>query len=257
MKMDIENIHHQMKKITVRLMQRIIYIKEEKRLKITHWVSFCDHDYKNKIVYFRFDPFMKPYLLQLKSHFTIINLNRLTQFQSIYSVRIYQLLCQYKNIGWRKFRVDELREILGLKENQYKKYKDFKKWILNQAKKEFDEKNEKGKYKSDISFELETEREGRKISVIKFIIIELDNNTDKSIVKTKPETTNQSSYEEVETAELDRKIFNEFLEHAKVHDEFIYNFYLEYGRALMVQGAYIKFLDEREKEQKKQQAEQG
>jgi plasmid replication initiation protein len=255
--MDIENIHHEMKKITVRLMQRVLYIKEEKSLKLTHWVSFCEHDYKNKLVYFRFDPFMKPYLLKLKSHFTVINLKKVTQFKSIYSIRIYQLLCQYRNIGSRYFRVEELREILGLKENQYKEYKDFKKWIINQAKKEFEERDESGKCKSDISFELETIREGRKIAILKFIIIPTENNEEKPVVDNEQEILDDIEHQEAvlleESAKLDEKIFNEFLEYSKENDKVVYKFYLKHGRAPFVQGVFLEFLDKREKEQKAQQ----
>lgn len=250
--MSSKNIYHEMKKITVRLMQRILHVKDESGLVITHWVSFCRHDYKNKIVYFRFDPFMKPYLLKLKSHFTVINLSKLIQFQSMYSVRIYQLLCQYKKIGWRQFRVDELREILGLKENQYKEYKDFNKWILNQAKKEFEEKNDKGKYKSDISFKIETAREGRKIAIIKFIIIQLDDNEVQPFATSKPKSGNKTG--NIESDKLDKKLWSEFIEYIKENDTFMYNFYLENGgNAMMVQGEYYNFLEKWEEEQKRQQ----
>ncbi|MCP4491472.1 MAG: replication initiation protein, partial [Gammaproteobacteria bacterium] len=40
---------------------------------------------------------------------------------------------QYKGIGYREFRVDELKEILGLKKTQYSAFKDFRRWVLDQA----------------------------------------------------------------------------------------------------------------------------
>ncbi|MCP4491244.1 MAG: replication initiation protein, partial [Gammaproteobacteria bacterium] len=119
-----------------------------------------------------FDPKLKPYLLHLKREFTKYNIKIVTYFQSIYSVRIYQLLKQYKGIGYREFRVDELKEILGLKKTQYSAFKDFRKWVLNQAKKEFEKKDASGNCKCDLTFELEKIREGRKIARLKFIVIE-------------------------------------------------------------------------------------
>lgn len=72
-------------------------------------------------------------------------------------------------------------------------------------------------------------------------------------IKPKEPEINNDIPEPDELEELDKKIFNEFLEYVKENDKFIYDFYLEHGRAFMVQNEYIKFLDRREKEQKAQQ----
>ena len=77
-----------------------------------------------------FDPKLKPYLLQLKGNFTCSRLDMLLNFKSQYTMRIYNLLKQYEGLGERQIEVDFLREILGLRENQYKRYNDFKKDIL-------------------------------------------------------------------------------------------------------------------------------
>jgi plasmid replication initiation protein len=255
MNIDLSNAYHEMDKITEKIMGRVLHIPQpDGTLLKAHWVSTALHK-KNSVV-LSFAPDLKPYLLHLKSEFTKCSLTIVNKFQSIYSIRIYQLLKQYKNIGYREFKIVDLKAILGIKSDQYKTYKDFKKRILYQAKKEFENKDNRGNFQCDITFDLETIREGRRIERLKFTIIPQEynrKNCNNEVLQSKPETTNKSSYDEVETAELDRKIFNEFLEHAKVHDKFIYNFYLKHGRAFMVQGAYIKFLDEREKEQKARQ----
>ena len=108
------------------------------------------------------------------------------------------MLKQYKKIGYREFRLDELKEILGLKKTQYSAFKDFRRWVLNQAKKEFERKDESGKFKCDLTFLLETFREGRRIARLKFVIIEQEyyevpvviSNTDekKKSSKKEPET---------------------------------------------------------------------
>jgi len=51
----------------------------------------------------RFDPSLKPYLLQLKKQFTQFQLEIIVQFKSAYTIRIYALLKQYVSLKVRKF----------------------------------------------------------------------------------------------------------------------------------------------------------
>ncbi len=77
---------------------------------------------------------------------------------------------QYKKIGYREFVVTDLKEILGVSKEKYKQFKMFRAWVINQAKKEFEKKDDNGFYQCDLTFDLETIREGRFITKIKFII---------------------------------------------------------------------------------------
>lgn len=257
MNIELSNAYNEIDKITEKIMGRVLHIPQpDGTLLKSHWVSTALHT-KSSVV-LSFAPDLKPYLLHLKSEFTKCSLAIVNRFQSIYSIRLYQLLKQYKNIGYRELNINVLRAMLGIKSEQYKTYKDFKKRILHQSKKEFEKKDSNGKFQCDLTFGLETIREGRKIDKLRFIIIPQEYNKKdcgNEVLKSIPETTEDIELKKAE--ELDKKIFNEFLEYAKVNDKFIYDFYLENGRALMVQGEYIKFLDKREKEQKKQQAQQG
>ncbi|MCI5196178.1 MAG: RepB family plasmid replication initiator protein, partial [Candidatus Electrothrix sp. AW5] len=168
---DLKSSYREANKITERLLERVLHIQRPNGalLKI-HWVSSVLHE--DGRVVLSFDPKLKPYLLLIKREFTKYNLSIAAQFQSIYSIRIYQLLKQYKGIGYREFKLDELKDILGLKKTQYTVFKDFYRRVLNQAKKEFEKKDKSGKFQCDLTFELEKIREGRKIARLKFIIVE-------------------------------------------------------------------------------------
>lgn len=168
---DLNNAYRDADKITDQLMQRVLVIPEDDGPLKVGWVSSCKYNNKKGSISFRFDPSLKPYLLQLRRDFTQSKLTILAQFQSIYSIRIYQLLKQYRKIGHREFRVDELKEILGIDKGKYVQFKQFRAWVLNQAKKEFEKKDDAGFYQCDLSFNLETIREGRKITRVKFIIV--------------------------------------------------------------------------------------
>ncbi len=170
---DLNNAYKNADKITDQLMQRVLVIPEDDGPLKVGWVSSCKYNNKKGSISFRFDPSLKPYLLQLKRDFTQSKLSILAQFQSIYSIRIYQLLKQYKKIGYREFGVDELKEILGIEKGKYSQFKQFRQWVLNQAKKEFEKKNDAGFPMCDLTFKMDTIREGRKIVRIKFKIIPL------------------------------------------------------------------------------------
>jgi plasmid replication initiation protein len=154
-----------------KLLSRVLHIPTDKGFLKIGWVSSAEYIKQEGLIFLSFDKKLKPYLLQLKEQFTKYDLFIVTRFQSTYSVRIYMLLKQYQKIGSREFDLDDFRAILGIESNKYKKFHDFRKRILNQAKKEFESKNkETGCYNSDISFMLETIRTARTITRLRFII---------------------------------------------------------------------------------------
>ncbi len=67
-----------------------------------------------KFIDVSFHPEMKPFLLSLKSKFTIYDVRNILKLPSSYSIRIYELLKQYEKIGRRKFELQELKEIIGV-----------------------------------------------------------------------------------------------------------------------------------------------
>ena len=158
-------IYNEINQITERLMSRIIHIKlENGDLMKLQWV--CTAIHKKDCIILSFAPKLKPYLLKLQREFTITDISIIRKFQSIYSIRIYQLLKQYVKTGWRKIELQELREILGIGKNQYREFYDLKKRILFQAQREF----QKPENQCDINFDFETIKEGRRIVRLKFFI---------------------------------------------------------------------------------------
>ncbi len=109
-----------------------------------------------------FHPKMKPFLLQLKSQFTMYDVRNILKLPSTYSIRIYELLKQYEKIGWRLFYLQELKSILGI-DDKYKLYGHFKKRVLLKAQKDI-------KSFTDIQFTFEELKKGRGVDRIKFFI---------------------------------------------------------------------------------------
>lgn len=86
----------------------------------------------------RFNPDMRPFLLQLKNNFTRFLLKNVVRFQSPYSIRIYVMTAQFRDTGFRIILVDTLREALML-EDKYSRFRDFKKRVIDQSIKEINE----------------------------------------------------------------------------------------------------------------------
>lgn len=171
LEIDSFSAYREIQKAAKSLLSQPVVIRETNKEITVNFLSSSIY-YKTKgIVSFRFDPALKPYLLQLKSCFTSVNFAIVIKFKSVYSIRIYYLLKQYQPVGKRVIAVDELKAMLCLTD-KYQGFTDFKRWVLEAAKKDFEAENEDGSKKSDITFEFELLRRGRAVASITFIIIE-------------------------------------------------------------------------------------
>lgn len=153
--------------------KREVLIEREnsKSFLVTGWISSAEYIDEKGEIKLAFDPNLKPYLLNVKREFLKLRLHTVISFKSSYTTRIYTLLKQHQKFGKRSFSIDGLKEILGLGDDKYPVYADFKKNVIILSQKELNKKNEDGKYISDIGFEFEQIKTGRKITGIRFLII--------------------------------------------------------------------------------------
>lgn len=171
MQIDVKNAYREIDKITNLLMSRVLHIPIDSGdgWYKTHWVStaLC---LKGQIT-FEFDHRLLPYLTQLKSRFTSAPLDVLVRFSSARTMRMYLLLKQYELIGSRTVSVESLRIMLGAKAPCYEEFKKFNAQILKKAQKELSSIDKKtGLPKSEISFEMDYVRKGRKVVDVVFNI---------------------------------------------------------------------------------------
>jgi len=109
-----------------------------------------------------FAPALTPYLLQLKSKFTSIELKHILAFKSLYSIRIYELMKSCLFRGGIEIEMEELREMFGL-EAKLKKASQFRERVLEKAKQEINEH-------SDLVMNFQELKVGRKIGFIRFSV---------------------------------------------------------------------------------------
>lgn len=153
----------EIRKIVQALQQKTLPIHTGQSLLDITWLSSAEYFHGKGYVELEFSPKLKPYLLQLKEKFTTYQLKNIIQLRSSYSIRLYELLKQYEPLKQRTFTLDELREVLGIEPNKYKLFGHFKDKVLNVGMKELEEK-------TDLRFEFEQIKKGRKVTGIKFHI---------------------------------------------------------------------------------------
>lgn len=168
-----KSVYGKADEITTRIMSRVLRIpKGEKGFIKYNWINKAEYSDGKLILSFHSD--LKPYLLSLKEKYTTYGLNILTTFKSFYTIRIYMNLKAHafkKEKVWR-VSLEELKEILGIEKGEYSNYKDFRKRVIDQAKKELKKKNKQGVFFSDLSFDLKTFKTGRYITDLEFWIVE-------------------------------------------------------------------------------------
>ena len=141
---EADNQYSKLRSVTKSLMRRVmeIYSPEKKKTLQVAWLSSAEYQDMKGYISLEFSPKLKPYLLQLKSHFTKIEFADFLELRSIYSVRIFELLLQYEFIGKRKVSVDDLRLYCGIGKEEYELYADIKRRVIEHAKIEINAKTE-------------------------------------------------------------------------------------------------------------------
>jgi len=155
-------------------------------------VSGYEVDPKKGTITFEISGLLKPYLLELKKNYTSYLLTYIPKLKSSYSIRIYELLYQYRKIGKRYFELANLQKKVGSK---YNLYGDFKRKVILQAQKDL-------KKHTDIAFAFATRKEGRKVVGVEFVIFS----------NTPPKKqSNQLSFLELPKAPKEEPAFHESL----------------------------------------------
>lgn len=150
-------------KITKELMQKVLEIKQENKIIQVAWLSSAEYEKGTGIVELEFSPKLKPFMLGLKEFYTSYRLKNVLELKGKYSIRMYEILKsnEFKNVA--VINIDELRKILKADKGSYLIYQNFKNRIILQAQKEL-------KDFTDISFDFEEIKTGRKVTSIKFFI---------------------------------------------------------------------------------------
>ena len=127
--------------------------------------------YKNGEISAKFNPDMKPHLLELKSRFTILNYFELMELSSFYSQRVYELLKSWeKPTGIVELDLEIFYDIISYPKDLRNNFASVRRYALEQAEKDINGRTE-------LKFKWEPIKEGRKVMAIRFIIGEVGDRT--------------------------------------------------------------------------------
>ena len=102
------------------------------------WLSYVKYKRGSGEVEMEFHSSLKPYLLQLQKHFTQYQLGHVVNFKNQYSIRIYELLKMevFKHPDGsfvKDFKYDDLRALLGISDDEYTLFGNFKMRVISPA----------------------------------------------------------------------------------------------------------------------------
>jgi plasmid replication initiation protein len=140
-----------------------------KRFEIYNFVSGVT--YKDGILKVEFSTMLMEYLLKIKNKYLRYDIKNIMSLNSKYSIRLYKILkdrfeqeSRYNKRAELKISLDKLREVFEIpKSYLYANSSGIKKRILEKAKAEFMKH-------TDIIFDYEEIKTGRKVTAIKFLI---------------------------------------------------------------------------------------
>ena len=160
----------QFREATQEMGSRMFEIETDQTL-LQLWL-FASVEYKKGTGSFEVEISQKalPYLQNLKNNFTSMQLKSLLMCSSKYAKRFYMLGCQWRSAGRvPKMTIDDLKIMLGLKDpkgklpEQYDRFSDFKRYVLDVAKQQINEN-------SDILIDFHLTKRGRSYYWIDILI---------------------------------------------------------------------------------------
>ena len=139
------SVYKELADAALRLKRREVWLTERpngdgnrEETLITGWVQSIRYRKAEGRVELRFTKDMLPYLTQLTEQFTRYALEDVAKMTSAHAIRLYELLCQWRDAGEREVTVEWLREAFQLG-GKYPALKDFKRWVIEPAVEQINE----------------------------------------------------------------------------------------------------------------------
>lgn len=98
----------------------------------TRWVIALSKNASEGRISFKLNPMIAPFLINLKSNFTLIPYMKLAKLKSKYAIRLYCFLHQFRTTGIFLISIADLKNRFKLK-NSYKKLENFKTRVIDIA----------------------------------------------------------------------------------------------------------------------------
>lgn len=146
--------------------RRFTFINERQNEVKSRWLSQVEYVKGEGAIELIFSPAVINEITRIdgfKDRFTSYLLEQTASLNSVYSVRIYELLVQWLSARKATFELETFRAQIGIGVNEYKRMSDFKKRILDLAVNEINKK-------TDLTVSYKNKTQGRKVVGFNFTI---------------------------------------------------------------------------------------
>lgn len=160
---DVKSAYTQVQNAIRKISKRWITLVDNER-ELTEVVLVNKRTYfkKEGRFYIEFHEDLMPYVANLKARYTKYELVNIGAFTSTHTIRLYELCSQYKTVGKREIKIDDLKDWLQVK-GKYDLYADFRKRVIEPSVNEINKK-------SDLLISVEPVKRGRSIIALTFTI---------------------------------------------------------------------------------------
>ncbi len=129
---------------------------------IIRWVQKISYIDDAGMVEMQFTDAVIPLITRLSEQYTEYELKQVSELQSEYSIRLYELMMQWKGVGkTSKIAIDDLRKKLGIEPEQYQRMNNFKARVLDHAIQQINSH-------TDIQADYQQHKTGKSITAISF-----------------------------------------------------------------------------------------
>jgi plasmid replication initiation protein len=159
---NIDNSYKVLRKAIDKLMTTNLKVERNQSLELwkINVCSMAKYNKKEGRIIIKFTDDIMPYLAQVRKKFVLYNLKEISNFGSLYTTRLYELIQEFKETGWILKSVEQLREIFTVGE-KFKAYKDLKRHTFAHGCQEINNHY-------DMGLRFEEIKEGCKVVAVKF-----------------------------------------------------------------------------------------
>ena len=149
LEMSAKTLYRELDTMSTHLMQEVVLIgdKANDKWKKFHWVDVCEYD-KGKIT-IKISDELKPFLVGLRGNFTRYRLSEIISLNSVYAIRLYEVLNGYMNENNLphadvaievSISIEEIRKVTDTTD-KFERYSSFKTKVIDTALKEINQKS--------------------------------------------------------------------------------------------------------------------
>ena len=168
---------------------------------VIRWVQKISYIDDAGMVELQFTDAVIPLITRLSEQYTEYELKQVSELQSEYSIRLYELMMQWKAVGkTNKISVNDLRRKLGVEPEQYKKMNNFKARVLDHAINQINAH-------TDIQAEYDQHKDGRTIAGFTFKF-KVKKNKERTVANINVDNSDKSNIEGLNDKQLGRIVRN-------------------------------------------------